>query len=65
MIAAASNDGESGAFTVGTPSVGKGVYSVASFDNNHSFFKVFEVNNKFYSKYQKKRVFCSFFFLPL
>ncbi|KAI7848222.1 peptidase S8/S53 domain-containing protein [Circinella umbellata] len=48
VVAAASNSGELGAFTVGTPSVGKGVYSVASFDNNYNLFKAFKVNDKFY-----------------
>ncbi|KAI9488328.1 peptidase S8/S53 domain-containing protein [Zychaea mexicana] len=37
------NDGEHGAFTSSAPSVGKGVYSVASFDNNYNVVQTFDV----------------------
>ncbi|ROR54341.1 Fn3 domain-containing protein [Luteococcus japonicus] len=35
MVASAGNSGESGVFTSGAPSVGKGTLAVASFDNTH------------------------------
>ncbi|KAI9302090.1 peptidase S8/S53 domain-containing protein [Cunninghamella echinulata] len=43
VIVAAGNSGESGAFTVGAPSTGKDVLSVASFDNEN------ELTDKFYA----------------
>ena len=36
VIAAAGNEGSQGAFTIGSPSVGKGVISVASFNNGYT-----------------------------
>lgn len=39
VIIAAGNEGASGAFTAGTPSVGHGPVSVASFDNNYFIAK--------------------------
>lgn len=41
VIIAAGNEGASGAFTAGTPSVGHGPVSVASFDNNYFIAKQF------------------------
>ncbi|CAO3613681.1 unnamed protein product [Cunninghamella blakesleeana] len=35
VVVAAGNAGASGAFTIGSPSTGNGVYSVASYDNSH------------------------------
>ncbi|CAO3613694.1 unnamed protein product [Cunninghamella blakesleeana] len=42
VVVAAGNSGSSGAFTVGSPSVGDGVLSVGSFDNEN------ELTDKFY-----------------
>ncbi|MEL4503672.1 S8 family serine peptidase [Luteococcus sp. H138] len=41
MVAAAGNEGESGVFTSGAPSVGKRTLSVASYDNTHLTQRVF------------------------
>ncbi|KAI9499345.1 peptidase S8/S53 domain-containing protein [Zychaea mexicana] len=43
VIAAAGNDGLDGAFTIKSPSVGKGVVSVASFDNEHTLRETIHV----------------------
>lgn len=44
VIIAAGNEGASGAFTAGTPSVGHGPVSVASFDNNYFIAKQFSAD---------------------
>ncbi|KAI7848227.1 peptidase S8/S53 domain-containing protein [Circinella umbellata] len=44
VIVAAGNEGKNGAFTVGTPSVAKGVMSVASFNNNYMLVKEFKIS---------------------
>ncbi|KAI8147340.1 peptidase S8/S53 domain-containing protein [Fennellomyces sp. T-0311] len=45
VIIAAGNEGTSGAFTVGSPSVGQGAFSVASFDNDRTLTLYFTMNN--------------------
>ncbi|KAI8086543.1 peptidase S8/S53 domain-containing protein [Halteromyces radiatus] len=42
VVIAAGNAGQSGAFTVGSPSTGEGVISVASFDNAHNLVYKFK-----------------------
>jgi subtilisin family serine protease len=44
VVLASGNEGESGAFTVGTPSTGKGVISVASFDNSNNLVYKFKAS---------------------
>ena len=45
VIAAAGNEGSQGAFTIGSPSVGKGVISVASFNNGYTLQDTILVND--------------------
>ncbi|KAI9246123.1 peptidase S8/S53 domain-containing protein [Phascolomyces articulosus] len=43
IVVSAGNDGQRGAFTVGSPSSAKGVVSVASFDNNYTIKETINV----------------------
>ncbi|KAI8148994.1 peptidase S8/S53 domain-containing protein, partial [Fennellomyces sp. T-0311] len=43
VVAAAGNEARNGAFTANSPSVGKGVVSVASIDNSYTLSKVFHI----------------------
>ncbi|KAI8334655.1 peptidase S8/S53 domain-containing protein [Chlamydoabsidia padenii] len=44
VVVASGNEGQSGAFTLGTPSTGKGVISVASFDNANNLVNKFKAS---------------------
>ena len=44
VVASIGNSGTSGTFATGAPGVGKKVIGVASFDNTHVIYPVFEVN---------------------
>ncbi|KAG2222318.1 hypothetical protein INT45_001581 [Circinella minor] len=44
VVVSAGNDGDLGAFSGSNPSVAKGAFSVASFDNNYNLLPIFEVD---------------------
>ncbi|KAI7848224.1 peptidase S8/S53 domain-containing protein [Circinella umbellata] len=44
VVVSAGNDGDLGAFSGSNPSVAKGAFSVASFDNNYNLLPIFEID---------------------
>ena len=59
VVMSAGNEGASGVFSVGAPSVGRGGFSVASYDNNNNLLKVLTVKGAKDEKFGKHIIFGS------